>query len=272
MLKQSARLAALVFLFPLAAIFAQGLATISGVATDAQGAVISGANVTAVDAATGVRTAVKTNDSGFYSIPNLPVGSYTVTVEHRRLPPLRARERQSLDRRSPRPRHPSGTRRRQRDPQHHSRDPAGGIPHIRRRPVDRIEEYLRPALGRPAHHECHRTRRGGLQRLRYRPEAEFQPGRRAHAEPDVLDRRRHRPEHAHGHRPDGSRSAGGSRGGDQGAGEQLFGRIWRLGRRRDHRDHQVRHEPVSRQRSTNTCATTRWMRRDSSRPSRTAPK
>ena len=80
--KRSSTIAALALLFSSSNLFAQGLATISGAATDAQGAAITGASVTAVDAATGVRTAVKTNDSGFYSIPNLPVGSYTVTVEH----------------------------------------------------------------------------------------------------------------------------------------------------------------------------------------------
>jgi len=80
--KRSSTLATLALLFSLPNLFAQGLATISGAATDAQGAAITGASVTAVDAATGVRTAVKTNDAGFYSIPNLPVGSYTVIVEH----------------------------------------------------------------------------------------------------------------------------------------------------------------------------------------------
>ncbi|MDQ2901438.1 MAG: carboxypeptidase regulatory-like domain-containing protein, partial [Acidobacteriota bacterium] len=63
--------------------FPQGnQATISGVVTDAQGAAIPGASVTAVDSATAARFPVKTNDSGFYSIPNLPVGAYSITVEH----------------------------------------------------------------------------------------------------------------------------------------------------------------------------------------------
>src|SRR5215471_2297924 len=56
-------------------------ATISGIVTDAQGGLIGGSDVIAADDATGVRTAVKTNNSGFYSIPNLPAGGYTLAVE-----------------------------------------------------------------------------------------------------------------------------------------------------------------------------------------------
>jgi hypothetical protein len=56
-------------------------ASISGVVTDAQGAVIAGADVVATSAATSVKFSARTNDSGFYSIPFLPIGDYTVTVE-----------------------------------------------------------------------------------------------------------------------------------------------------------------------------------------------
>src|SRR2546423_2375334 len=57
-------------------------ATISGVVTDAQGAVVTGAEVAASSAATGVKFSARSNDSGFYSIPFLPIGEYTVTAEH----------------------------------------------------------------------------------------------------------------------------------------------------------------------------------------------
>ncbi|MBI3694196.1 MAG: carboxypeptidase regulatory-like domain-containing protein, partial [Acidobacteria bacterium] len=57
-------------------------ASVSGVVSDAQNAVIPGANVTATNTATGVRTVATTNDTGFYAIPNLPVGVYTLAVEH----------------------------------------------------------------------------------------------------------------------------------------------------------------------------------------------
>ena len=58
------------------------LASISGVVTDPQGAVIPDAKVTATNTATGVRTAVSTNGAGFYDLQNLPIGGYTVSVEH----------------------------------------------------------------------------------------------------------------------------------------------------------------------------------------------
>ncbi len=56
-------------------------ANVSGVITDVQEASVAGASVIAADSATGVKTTVTTNASGFYSIPNLPVGAYTLTVE-----------------------------------------------------------------------------------------------------------------------------------------------------------------------------------------------
>jgi hypothetical protein len=56
-------------------------ATVSGVVTDAQGSSVPAATVTANNTATGVSTTVSTTDSGFYSMPNLPVGLYTLTFE-----------------------------------------------------------------------------------------------------------------------------------------------------------------------------------------------
>ena len=56
-------------------------ASISGTVQDAQGAVVPGVSVTAVNDDTGVKTAVRTNESGFYSLQALPVGSYTIRVE-----------------------------------------------------------------------------------------------------------------------------------------------------------------------------------------------
>ncbi|MGH9667137.1 MAG: carboxypeptidase regulatory-like domain-containing protein, partial [Bryobacteraceae bacterium] len=58
------------------------LASISGVVSDPQGAVIPQAKVTAMNSATGVRTTVTTNGAGFYDLQNLSIGSYSVTVEH----------------------------------------------------------------------------------------------------------------------------------------------------------------------------------------------
>jgi hypothetical protein len=58
------------------------LASISGVVSDPQGAVVPAAAVSATNTATGINTRTATDASGFYVIRNLPVGNYTVTIEH----------------------------------------------------------------------------------------------------------------------------------------------------------------------------------------------
>ncbi len=63
--------------------FAQtNTASISGIITDSQGAVISGAAVSAVKNATGEVNSSVSDPSGLYSIPNLAVGEYTLKVDH----------------------------------------------------------------------------------------------------------------------------------------------------------------------------------------------
>lgn len=52
-----------------------------GTVLDQQGAVIPGANVTVTNAATGVTSTGVTDKSGYFEVPNLPIGSYNVTVE-----------------------------------------------------------------------------------------------------------------------------------------------------------------------------------------------
>ena len=54
--------------------------SISGLVTDAQNAVLAGAEVTATNTATGVVGKTKTNDSGVYSIPYLRIGTYEVRI------------------------------------------------------------------------------------------------------------------------------------------------------------------------------------------------
>jgi hypothetical protein len=54
--------------------------SVTGQVTDASGAVVVGASVTAENTATSVKTAAKTNGSGVYSIRFLPIGNYTVTT------------------------------------------------------------------------------------------------------------------------------------------------------------------------------------------------
>lgn len=53
---------------------------ITGVVTDASGAVVVGAHVTALNIGTGVKTEAETNNSGSYAIRFLPIGPYTVSV------------------------------------------------------------------------------------------------------------------------------------------------------------------------------------------------
>ena len=57
-------------------------ASIRGVVTDSQGAVVGNAEVTAADTGTGVLTTVKSNQDGIYSLPSLATGSYNLTVRH----------------------------------------------------------------------------------------------------------------------------------------------------------------------------------------------
>jgi hypothetical protein len=56
-------------------------ATLVGTVFDASGAVIPNAKVTATETATNVSRTGVTNNSGNYTFPNLPPGSYSVTVE-----------------------------------------------------------------------------------------------------------------------------------------------------------------------------------------------
>jgi hypothetical protein len=54
---------------------------ISGTVSDATGAVIPGATVTAINEATGVTYTQVTTGAGLYSFPSLPIGVYTIKVE-----------------------------------------------------------------------------------------------------------------------------------------------------------------------------------------------
>ncbi|HEY7499985.1 MAG TPA: TonB-dependent receptor [Vicinamibacterales bacterium] len=54
--------------------------SLSGTVTDASGAIIPGANVAVKNAATGTTFETVTNESGYFSVPALDPGTYTVTV------------------------------------------------------------------------------------------------------------------------------------------------------------------------------------------------
>ena len=65
-------------------------ASISGTVTDASGAVVAGATVTATNVGTGLATTQTTNGQGFYSFQALPLGTYTLDVQQtgfKALPP-----------------------------------------------------------------------------------------------------------------------------------------------------------------------------------------
>jgi hypothetical protein len=69
-------------LFSVVHLFAQSdLSGISGTITDPSGAVIRGAMVSVTDEATGVEHRTKTNESGYYTIPSLSPGRYTIQVQ-----------------------------------------------------------------------------------------------------------------------------------------------------------------------------------------------
>jgi hypothetical protein len=69
------------------AIFGSGLlyagttASISGTVTDASGAAVAGATVTATNVDTGVATTQTTNAQGYYSFQSLPLGKYAIEVQ-----------------------------------------------------------------------------------------------------------------------------------------------------------------------------------------------
>ena len=67
-------------LFALALASASITGSISGVVTDKSGAVISGATVVATETQTGVQTTQKTDSKGFYNLPTLAVGTYTLEI------------------------------------------------------------------------------------------------------------------------------------------------------------------------------------------------
>jgi len=68
-------------LFPFALAPAQSAkATLSGEVMDERGAMVSGATVLVVNTSTGVQRQATTNDGGFFTIPLLPPGTYTLMV------------------------------------------------------------------------------------------------------------------------------------------------------------------------------------------------
>ena len=73
----------LVLLLVPTSICAQSTASIEGVITDQQRALIAGAEITAHDRATGLTRVAMTDDSGRYQIVALPVGDYRIELRAR---------------------------------------------------------------------------------------------------------------------------------------------------------------------------------------------
>ncbi len=71
----------IVALFGVSAAYGQGTASFSGTVLDKSGSSVAGATVTATSQGTGVVRDSKTDESGHYLIPLLPVGIYTLRVE-----------------------------------------------------------------------------------------------------------------------------------------------------------------------------------------------
>jgi outer membrane receptor protein involved in Fe transport len=74
-------LAAIVLFFASAANAQTFRGTILGTVTDSTGAAIPGAAVAVKNVNTGLSRTVSTSEDGIYSVPELPIGTYTVTVE-----------------------------------------------------------------------------------------------------------------------------------------------------------------------------------------------
>ncbi len=70
----------MVGLFAVPAMNAQTTATISGTVSDPSGALVPKAEVTITNQATGAKRLVVANESGFFTAPQLPVGTYTVAA------------------------------------------------------------------------------------------------------------------------------------------------------------------------------------------------
>src|SRR2546421_240545 len=76
-----AKLLALCLLTSISGFAQSDLGSISGFVKDPSGAVIPKARVAVKNEATGVERAISTNDSGLYTVTNIPPGLYTITAD-----------------------------------------------------------------------------------------------------------------------------------------------------------------------------------------------
>jgi hypothetical protein len=78
--RRAACLAALLLLCAAAAVAQGAFGSLTGTVRDPAGAILAGASVEATNKATGDKRSAVTNEEGVYTITNLPVGTYTLTV------------------------------------------------------------------------------------------------------------------------------------------------------------------------------------------------
>jgi len=77
----SARLVLLALLAVCLSLYAQSdLGSISGFVKDPSGATVPNAQVTVKNEATGTERTTNTNESGYYTVTNIPAGLYSVTA------------------------------------------------------------------------------------------------------------------------------------------------------------------------------------------------
>src|SRR5690242_9036249 len=63
-------------------VFGQGInGSLTGLVTDSSGAAVPNAEVRAKNLATGVATAVLTNNAGSYNVASVPIGTYEISIE-----------------------------------------------------------------------------------------------------------------------------------------------------------------------------------------------
>ena len=62
-------------------LYAQGTGSLLGDVKDTTGSVIPGATVTVISQGTGLSRVTKTDDTGHFLVPLLPIGLYTIRVE-----------------------------------------------------------------------------------------------------------------------------------------------------------------------------------------------